>query len=67
MPAEETLKELERPKLPGELAEMSGAVLYPDEVTSKWDNEGNTEFPHKKLLIKTYILNIYFTLLITDK
>eukprot|EP00794_Sanderia_malayensis_P011150 gene11150-12322_t len=39
VPAEETRKQLERPKLPGELAEMSGAVLYPDEITSKWDDE----------------------------
>ena len=40
VPKDEVLKQLEKPKLPGELGEMAGAVLYPDEVTSKWDNEG---------------------------
>jgi len=39
VPKDEVLKQLEKPKLPGELGEMAGAVLYPDEVTSKWDNE----------------------------
>lgn len=33
------MKELERPKLPDELAQYTGHVLYPDEVTSQWDLE----------------------------
>ena len=40
LPKDEVLKQVERLKLPGELGEMTGAVLYPDEVTSKWDDEG---------------------------
>jgi len=33
------MEEFKKTKLPGELAEMQGAVFYPDEVTSKWENE----------------------------
>ena len=40
MPKEKILKQLEKPKYPGELGEMTHAVLYPDEITSKWDDEG---------------------------
>ena len=35
------MKQIEKPKYPGELGEYTGAVYYPDEVTSKWDEEGN--------------------------
>ncbi|XP_065056726.1 NADH-ubiquinone oxidoreductase 49 kDa subunit-like [Rhopilema esculentum] len=39
VPKEEVLKQIEKPKYPGELGEYTGAVYYPDEVTSKWDDE----------------------------
>jgi len=32
-------KDLEKPKLPEELAAYTGHVMYPDEVTSLWDEE----------------------------
>jgi len=34
-----TMKDFEKIKLPDELAEYTGHVLYPDEVTGKWDLE----------------------------
>ncbi|XP_047130443.1 NADH-ubiquinone oxidoreductase 49 kDa subunit isoform X1 [Hydra vulgaris] len=40
-------KLLERPKLPGILAEYTGHVMYPDEDTAKWDEE---EFEVEKLV-----------------
>jgi len=33
------MKEFEKIKLPDELAEYTGHVLYPDEVTSKWEDD----------------------------
>ena len=38
--SEEAKKELEREKLPANLDQFTGSVMYPDEVTSKWDLEG---------------------------
>jgi len=35
----EVMKELERIKLPGDLAEYTGHVMYPTELTKKWDEE----------------------------
>ena len=41
LPAEEIREQFKKERLPGELGDFTGAVMYPDEVTSKWDEEGN--------------------------
>lgn len=34
------MKELEKPRLPEDLAQYAGHVLYPNEESAKWDLEG---------------------------
>ena len=34
------MKELEKPRLPEDLAHYAGHVLYPNEESAKWDLEG---------------------------
>lgn len=44
------MKDFEKVKLPDDLAEYTGHVMYPDEFTSKWDEEGRDKYILERLI-----------------
>ena len=38
------VQELQKLELPEGLSEYTGHVMYPDEISSKWENEGEALF-----------------------
>jgi len=40
LPESEIHKDIQPLKLPGQLGQMTGTVMYPDESSAKWDVDG---------------------------